>query len=153
MVRLQRCVFCDFRAMRVIWLAKKRGLPKSVMYGMCGYIFKYILSRNHTTLSVYLLQRRMFILPSLHSTEQIIKLVSPAERWPSRTQRLHWAHQTHPKCPPRTTDNLHISMNSESIVMKTWRHTLFLPVPQLNGLCISTLIHIYEKSDDLPLQL
>ena len=39
--RLQRCVFCDFRAMRVIWLAKKCGLPKSVMYGMCGYIFIY----------------------------------------------------------------------------------------------------------------
>ena len=98
--------------------------------------------------SVYSHVHYKFIMSSLHSTKQIIKLASPAERWPSHTRSLHWAHQTHPKCLPQTTDNLHISMNF--IVMK--RHTFeFLPALQLNGLCISTLIHTYEKSDDLPL--
>ena len=53
------------------------------------------------------------------------------------------------KCLPRTTNNLHISENS--IVMK--RGTLFLPVLQLNGLCVSTLTHTYEKSDNWTLQL
>ena len=50
------------------------------------------------------------------------------------------------RCPTRTTDNL-----QNSIVMK--RDPLFLPVLQLNSLCVSALIHTWEKSDDWPLQL
>ena len=51
------------------------------------------------------------------------------------------------KCLPRTTNNLQTSMNS--IVMR--RGTLFLPVLQLNSLCVSALTHTSEKSDNSPL--
>ena len=72
------------------------------------------------------------------SAEHIIKIGVPPEKWPSRTRRLCRAHWTHPiwKCLPRTTSNLQISMNS--IEMK--KDILFLPVLQLNSLCVTAFI-------------